>query len=64
MNDLIMLGKVVIKMISFILGFSITLNILFIILTILVVKIVKKKKDVFSFLDCIVDKDSYTDFMK
>ncbi|MCI8777921.1 MAG: hypothetical protein HFI87_02090 [Bacilli bacterium] len=51
-------------MISFILGFSITLNILFIILTILVVKIVKKKKDVFSFLDCIVDKDSYTDFMK
>lgn len=51
-------------MISFILGFSITLNILFIILTILIVKIIKKKKDIFSFIDCIVDKDAYDDFIK
>lgn len=51
-------------MINFILGFSITLNILFIILTILVVKIVKKKKDLFNFNDCIIDKDVYDDFMR
>lgn len=48
-------------MVYFILGFSITLNVLFILILIIALKFLKKKKDS---LDFIVDKDVYNDFMK
>lgn len=48
-------------MVYFVLGFSITLNILFILLLIIILKFLKKKNDC---LDFIVDKDVYNDFMK
>lgn len=48
-------------MVYFILGFSITLNILFILILFIALKLLKKKKDS---LDFIVDKDVYNDFMK
>lgn len=48
-------------MVYFILGFSITLNILFILILFIALKLIKKKKDNFDF---IVDKDLYNDFMK
>ncbi len=48
-------------MIYFILGFSITLNVLFIIITFVVVNILKKKK---SFFDVIDNKMEYNDFFK
>lgn len=47
-------------MVYFILGFSITLNILFILILFIALKLLKKKKDNFDF---IVDKDIYKDFM-
>lgn len=47
-------------MVYFILGFSITLNILFILILFIALKLIKKKKDN---LDFIVDKDIYKDFM-
>ena len=48
-------------MVYFILGFSITLNILFILILIIALKFLKNKKDSFDF---IVDKDVYDDFIK
>lgn len=48
-------------MVYFILGFSITLNVLFFLILIIALKFLKKKKDS---LDFIVDKDVYNDFMK
>lgn len=48
-------------MVYFILGFSITLNVLFILILIIALKFLKKKNDN---LDFIVDKDVYNDFMK
>ena len=48
-------------MVYFILGFSITLNILFILILIIALKFLKNKKDS---LDFIVDKDVYDDFIK
>jgi len=49
-------------MLNFVLGFSITLNILFIIIFILLIKIIKKKKEIFNMNDCIVDKEAFNDF--
>lgn len=51
-------------MINFILGFSITLNLLFIVLTTVIIKFLKNKKDSLSFIDCIVDNEAYKDFIK